>query len=77
MLADIMRWMIKDLSQSTDSLVVRRILKQLECGFEEEEDLQTLFVCGFLENLPYPDEQGAEIHKLLGPRMKAYLSRMR
>ena len=77
LLADIMRWMIKDLAQSADTIVVRRILKELERKFEEEEDLQTLIVCGFLENLPYPDEQGSELLTLLGPRMKAYLSRMR
>ena len=77
LLADIMRWMITDLAQSADTIVVRRILKEFERRFEEEEDLQTLIVCGFLENLPYPDEQGAELLTLLGPSMKAYLSRMR
>ncbi len=77
LLADIARWMLRNLELHANRIVVTRILKEFESRFDENEDFQSLIVCGFLENLPYPDEDGAAILKLLGPKMTAYLLSMR
>ena len=77
LLADMVRWMQMEMSESTNELLVRRIMAELESTFEDEVDLRELLVGGFLENLPDPGEKGAELLNLLGPRMRAHHSMMR
>ncbi len=54
---------------------VRAVLDVLEAEFAgaAEEPIAVSFV----ENLPYPDEPGAELVDLLGPRLRAELERQR
>jgi hypothetical protein len=54
---------------------VRAVLDVLDAEFAE--DAEEPIAVSFVENLPYPDEPGAEIVHLLGPRLRTELDRQR
>jgi hypothetical protein len=56
----------------------RRILADLEGEYETEDtDVKELLAVSFLENLPYPNQDGAGITEHLGPRLRAELAALR
>ncbi len=56
----------------------RRILADLERAYETgDTDVKELLYVSFLENLPYPDEDGAGIAEHLGPGLAADLAELR
>jgi hypothetical protein len=55
---------------------VRAVLDLLDAEFDDPA-LEEAIAVSFVENLPYPDEEGIGIVALLGPRLRAELSRQR
>lgn len=56
----------------------RHLLDHLEGIYETgSEDVRELLYASFLELLPYPDEEGAQISEHLGPRLAADLNDFR
>jgi hypothetical protein len=50
---------------------LRGILDDLENGYVlGDSDIQELIVVSFLENLPAPGEEGAELREMVGPNLK-------
>ena len=56
----------------------KAVIDQLETEFEHGDDnVRELLAVSFLENLPYPGEEGADIAERLGPNLSAELHRLR
>jgi hypothetical protein len=56
----------------------RRILDELERAYDTgDADVKELLYASFLENLPYPGEDGAQIAEHLGPELAADLTDFR
>jgi len=56
----------------------RRILQELERDYDtDDSDVKELLYVSFLENLPYPGEDGARIAEHLGSRLAADLADFR
>jgi hypothetical protein len=55
-----------------------RLVADLEQTYETgDRDIRELLYVSFLENLPYPDEEGASIAGRLGPQLAADLANLR
>jgi hypothetical protein len=56
----------------------KAVIDQLETEFEHGDDnVRELIAVSFLENLPYPGEEGADIAEHLGPNLRAELHQLR
>lgn len=58
-------------------LQARAVLDTLERAFGQRADVDEVIAGGFIENLPSPEEGGAAIADLLGPKLRAELERQR
>lgn len=47
------------------------MLADLDDADGHDDEVDELIATGFVENLPYPDEEGAEMLELLGPKLHA------
>jgi hypothetical protein len=56
---------------------VSTVLRLLEDEFGTDEGVDNAIAVSFVENLPYHDEPGADIARLLGPKLAAELRRQR
>jgi hypothetical protein len=77
-LGDVVRWVLVLRTTAQGSLTaqreVREFLSLLEDAYASgNEEIQELLSVSFLENLPRPDEDGAEIRTQLGPSLTKQL----
>lgn len=79
-LGDVVRWVLTLMAtaRAEGSLTAQRELRQFLSHLEdtyasENEELQELLSVSFLENLPRPGEEGAEIRTQLGPTLTQQL----
>jgi hypothetical protein len=56
---------------------VRRVLDLLEAELGAARAVDEAIAVSFVENLPYPEQAGADIADLLGPKLRAELDRQR
>lgn len=70
-MADITRWVLNELTSHGQSRRFREILDFIEESFRKaHEHERELIAVSLLENLPRPDEPGAEVRELLGPALR-------
>jgi len=50
---------------------VQTVLADIDAGYGSDYEADEIIATGFVENLPYPDEDGADILGLLGPKLRA------
>lgn len=50
---------------------ITSVLADLDAAFGRDYESDELIATGFVENLPYPDEEGAELLRMLGPKLRA------
>jgi hypothetical protein len=56
----------------------KAVVDQLEREYERgEDDVRELLAVSFLEHLPYPGQEGADVVEHLGPALLAELRRLR
>jgi hypothetical protein len=74
LMADVTRWIVQRFKADPADAVLRQVIDYLETAFQEDsgEDRE-LIAASFLENLPRPEETGAEIRALLGPALQEQL----
>jgi hypothetical protein len=77
---DVVRWVLTLMAtaRAEGSLTAQRELREFLSHLEEvyvggNEELQELLSVSFLENLPRPEEDGAEIRTQLGPSLTKQL----
>lgn len=63
------RWI--DSGDPVDRAAVQTVLADIDAVYGNDYEADEIIATGFVENLPYPDEDGAEILGLLGPRLRA------
>jgi hypothetical protein len=68
---DLVRAAIVWLSTDDGRASVVSLLAALEHVYGHDYEVDELIATGFVENLPYPDEDGAELLNLLGPKLRA------
>jgi hypothetical protein len=56
---------------------VRRVLDLLEAELGAGRAVDEAIAVSFVENLPYPEQPGADIADLLGPKLRAEYDRQR
>ena len=57
--------------EATDRARVESVLAALDAAYGHDFEVDELIATGFVENLPYPHEDGAAMLTLLGPRLRA------
>lgn len=71
--ADLVRacveWLDSDDAEERDSIT--SVLSDLDAAVGRDYESDELIAGGFVENLPYPDEEGAELLRMLGPKLRA------
>lgn len=79
-LGDVVRWVLTLMAtaRAEGSLTAQRELREFLSHLEDvyvggNEELQELLSVSFLENLPRPEEDGAEIRTQLGPTLQKQL----
>lgn len=70
-MADLVRAAIVWLATPGGRADVSSLLATLEDAYGNDSEVEELIATGFVENLPYPDEDGAELLTLLGPKLRA------
>lgn len=76
---DLTQWVVdQHLSADADPTELVPLLTHLERGMADGTDeVKELIAVSFVENLPYPDEDGADIVDRLGPALTAELETQR
>lgn len=76
---DVTRWVVDHhLDLDADPSELDPLLAALEKGMlDGSEEVKDLIAVSFLENLPYPDEDGADIIDRLGPALTAEIETLR
>ena len=78
-MADLERWaeILVNEGSEEQRCELSRFLNCLELAFETRgEEVQELISASFLEHLPRPEKQGAELRALLGPSLAAELEKL-
>jgi hypothetical protein len=68
---DLVRAAIVWLSTDDARSSVVSMLASLEDAYGHDYEIDELIATGFVENLPYPDDEGAELLGMLGPKLRA------
>jgi hypothetical protein len=77
---DLTRYVVALVTSGDNQLEARRELRELLAFLEEsfasgDSELCELISVSFLENLPYPWEDGSQLRSMLGPTLSTELSR--
>lgn len=71
--ADLVRactaWLVSD--DSAQRASVASVVTDLDAAYGADYEVDELIATGFVEGLPYPGEEGAELLELLGPKLRA------
>jgi len=63
------RWIGSD--DPVERASVQTVLADIDAVYGSDYEADEIIATGFVENLPYPDEDGAAMLSLLGPRLRA------
>jgi hypothetical protein len=76
---ELTQWVVdQHLDNAADSSALDPLLAHLEAGLlDGDDEVKELIAVSFVENLPYPDDDGADIIDRLGPTLTAELETQR
>jgi len=71
LMSDLVRAATVWMRSTTGRQALRVMLRAIEDAYGEDYEVDELIAAGFVEALPYPQEEGAEMLGLLGPKLRA------
>lgn len=70
-MADLVRAATGWLSTEDGRAALVSVLTAFDDAYGHDYEVDELIATGFVENLPYPHEEGAEMLSMLGPKLRA------